>query len=96
MIERYTRPGMAAIWSDESRMRAMLRVEQTYLEALAKEKDIPPAELRALAKLIERSMLEAARKKESTAGHEVIGMLSAVAGELKTKAPKVDRLEMLV
>jgi adenylosuccinate lyase len=91
MIERYTRPGMAAIWSDDNRMRAMLRVEQTYLEALAEDKKIPPAELKALAKLIEKSMVEAAKKKESTAGHEVIGMLSAVAGELKAKAPKVDR-----
>ncbi len=91
MIERYSRPAMAAIWSDDNRMRVMLGVEEAYLAVLAKEKAIPASELKALKRLIERSMVEAARKKESTAGHEIIGMLSAVAGELKTKAPKVDR-----
>ncbi|MEK7388613.1 MAG: adenylosuccinate lyase [Elusimicrobiota bacterium] len=91
MIERYTRPAMGKIWSDENRLRAMMRVEEELLRAIADEKEIPGSELKALRRLLERSMLEASRRKESTAGHEVIGMLSAVAGELKSKAPKVDR-----
>lgn len=91
MIERYTRPGMGRIWSEEHRLRAMLRVEEELLRVLAPKKSIPASELRALKKLLERSLLESSRRKELSSGHEVIGLLSAVAGELKAKAPKVDR-----
>ena len=91
MIPRYTRPGMGEIWSDDNRLRAMLRVEEELLKAIAGEKGVPASELKALRKLLEKSMLDASRRKESSAGHEVIGMLSAVADELKKTAPKVDR-----
>ena len=91
MIQRYTRPGMGDIWSDDNRLRAMLRVEEELLKAIAPEKGVPAVELKALRRLFEKSMLDASRRKESSSGHEVIGMLSAVAGELKSKAPKVDR-----
>lgn len=91
MIPRYTRPAMGEIWSDDNRLRAMLRVEEELLKAIASEKGVPASELKALRRLLEKSMLDASRRKESSAGHEVIGMLSAVAGELKSKAPKVDR-----
>ncbi|MDD5305179.1 MAG: adenylosuccinate lyase [Elusimicrobia bacterium] len=91
MIPRYTRPAMGEIWSDDNRLRAMLRVEEELLKAIASEKGVPASELKALRRLLEKSLLDASRRKESSAGHEVIGMLSAVAGELKTKAPKVDR-----
>ena len=91
MIERYTRAAMGKIWSDEHRLRSMLRVEEELLKALASGKAIPASELKAFKKLMEKSLLEASRSKESKSGHEVIGLLSAVAGELKAKAPKVDR-----
>ncbi|MCR4296514.1 MAG: adenylosuccinate lyase [Elusimicrobia bacterium] len=91
MIPRYTRPAMGEIWSDDNRLRAMLRVEEELLKAIASEKGVPASELKALRRLLEKSLLDASRRKESSAGHEVIGMLSAVAGELKAKAPKVDR-----
>ncbi len=91
MIERYTRPEMGRIWSDDHRLRAMLRVEVELLKVLAPKKGIPARELQALNRLMEKSLLDASRRKESMAGHEVIGMISAVAGELKKQAPKVDR-----
>jgi adenylosuccinate lyase len=91
MIERYTRPAMGKVWSDERRLRQMLRVEEELLKAIAKDKRIPASELKALRRLMDKSLLEASRRRESTSGHEVIGMLSAVAGELKVQAPQVDR-----
>ncbi|MEK7233935.1 MAG: adenylosuccinate lyase [Elusimicrobiota bacterium] len=91
MIARYTRPAMSGIWSDDNRLRMMLRVEEELLKAIADEKGVPASELKALRRLLEKSLLDASRRKESSAGHEVIGMLSAVTGELKAKAPKVDR-----
>ena len=86
MIERYSRPAMAKIWSDEQRLRAMLRVEEELLKALAPEKGIPVSELKALKRLMEKSLVETSRRKEAASGHEVIGLLSAVAGEIKKAA----------
>ncbi|MBI4371330.1 MAG: adenylosuccinate lyase [Elusimicrobia bacterium] len=91
MIERYSRPAMAGLWSDEHRLRCLMRVEVELLQAIAPEKGIPTSELKALGRLLEKSLLEASRRRESSSGHEVIGLLSAVAGELKASAPKVDR-----
>ncbi len=91
MIERYTRPAMGKIWSDGHRLAVMLKVEEELLKSLAEEKEIPAEELQVLKRLLEKSLLAASRRKESVAGHEVIGMISAVAGELKKDAPKVDR-----
>ncbi len=91
MIARYTRSAMGGIWSEDNRLRAMLRVEEELLKAIAGEKGVPASELKILRRLLEKSLLDASRRKESSAGHEVIGMLSAVAGELKATAPAVDR-----
>ena len=91
MIERYTRPQMARIWSDDNRMKTMLRVEESFLEVLAQEKGIPAGELKAFQATLHRSLLDEAKAKEARAGHEVIGMLTAVAEEVKDKAPQVSR-----
>ena len=72
MIPRYTRPAMGEIWSDDNRLRAMLRVEEELLKAIAGEKGVPASELKALRRLLEKSMLDASRRKESSAGHEVM------------------------
>ncbi len=91
MIERYTRPEMGRIWSDDNRLRAMLRVEEELLKAIAPQKGIPAKEIAALRRLMEKSLLASSRRKESGAAHEVIGMISAVSEELKRQAPKVER-----
>ena len=44
MIERYTRPAMGKIWSDEHRLTTMLRVEEELLKALAPSKGIPASQ----------------------------------------------------
>ena len=77
MIARYTRPAMSGIWSDDNRLRMMLRVEEELLKAIADEKGVPASESRPCAVCLEKSLLDASRRKESSAGHEVIGMLSA-------------------
>ncbi len=91
MIERYTRPQMAKIWSDDFRMRAMMRVEETFLEVLSEQKEIPPREMKALRQLMQRSLVESSRGKESSSGHEVIGMLQAVSAEIAEQAPNLGR-----
>ncbi|MDX6660852.1 MAG: adenylosuccinate lyase, partial [Solirubrobacteraceae bacterium] len=43
MIERYTRPEIGAVWTDQARMDAWLQVEVAAVEALA-EQGVVPAE----------------------------------------------------
>ena len=43
MIERYSRPEMAVIWSDEGRLRRWLDVELAVCDVLA-ERGVIPAE----------------------------------------------------
>src|SRR6266550_1612276 len=91
MIERYSRPEMGRLWSEENRLRTMLRVESVFLEILAKDKGIPAAEIKAMQALFRRSLVQETKGKESKAAHEVIGMLSAATAELGEKAPNVKR-----
>ncbi len=91
MIARYSRPEMGGIWSDDNRLRAMLRVEEALLKAIASAKNVPASEIKILHGLFKKSLLNASRCKELSAGHEVIGILAAVAGELNATAPAVAR-----
>ena len=48
MIERYTRPEMAEIWSDERRYRSWVRIEVAVCRALAARGEIPQAAFHAI------------------------------------------------
>ena len=78
MIERYTRPGMAAVWAEEERLRTWLEVELLACEALAQRGEIPrevPVQLRAQA----RVNVERMQAIEREVGHDVIAFVSSVA-----------------
>ena len=91
MIERYTRPEMQRIWSDEIRLRRMLEVELAFLKVLARAKKIPPRELDELRALLDGALAEQVKSKEAKSGHEVIGLLQAVSSQVKEKAPQLNR-----
>jgi adenylosuccinate lyase len=91
MIERYSRPQMAKLWSDDHRMKVMMRVEEVFLEVLSEEKEISRGELKALQQLMGRSLVGSSKNKEASSGHEVIGMLQAVSSEISEKAPNLGR-----
>jgi len=78
MIERYTRPEMAAVWAEEERLRTWLEVELLACEALAQRGEIPrevPVQLRAQA----RVNVERMQAIEREVGHDVIAFVSSVA-----------------
>src|SRR3989339_903808 len=77
MIPRYTRPEMAAIWSDENRFRKMLEVEILSAEAMSKMGLVPKsavAKIRKRAKINPKRILEI----EATVKHDVIAFLTQV------------------
>ena len=78
MIDRYTRPEMAAIWSEERRLAIWLEIEVLAAEAMAERGEVPKEaipKLRALPPV----NIERMREVEKTTQHEVIAFLSAMA-----------------
>jgi len=77
MIDRYTRPEMGAVWSDENRYRKWLDVELAVCEAWAELGRVPAA---ALQNIKEKAAFSVARIEEieRTVKHDVIAFLEAV------------------
>ncbi len=78
MIARYSRPEMAAVWTDENRYRKWLEVELYACEAWNRLGHIPDASLETI---LSRAAFEAARVEEIEAEvrHDVIAFLTNVA-----------------
>ncbi len=78
MIERYTRPEMGRIWTEENKLSKWLEVELAALEALAHYNYIPkniPSKVRTKAKF----NLSRVKEIESTVQHDVIAFLTNLA-----------------
>ena len=78
MIPRYTLPAMGALWTDEARFAAMLRVELSVARVQAAAGRIPAA---ALAVMEARARVDVARiaEIERSTDHDVIAFVSQVA-----------------
>lgn len=81
MIERYTRPEMGAIWTEENRFNAWLEVEILACEAWAELGVIPQEDVKALR---ERASFDVNRIKEIEAEtrHDVVAFTRAVSETL--------------
>src|SRR5207247_3064694 len=78
MIPRYTLPEMGAIWTDQARFEAMLRVEKAVSRAQAARGLVPAA---AVAAIEARATVDVGRiaEIERTTDHDVIAFVSQVA-----------------
>ena len=84
MIERYTRPAMGGIWTDENKFRCWLQVEAAASAVLAEAGVIPASAAKAIAT---KATVSAARVAEIEAEvkHDVIAFTTAVAESLKSQ-----------
>ncbi len=84
MIERYTRPAMGHIWTEENKYRCWLRVEAAASVVLAEDGVIPKAAAEAIAS---KSNFTVTRIQEIEAEvkHDVIAFTTAVAETLKAQ-----------
>ena len=78
MILRYSRPEMAALWSEEARWNAALKVELAVLAAQAERGDVPAA---AAALIAQRATVNIARitELEAVLDHDLLAFVNAVA-----------------
>jgi adenylosuccinate lyase len=80
MIERYTRPEMAAVWSEEHKLDTWLRVEILVCEGWAREGAIPEEAMAAIRKA--SYDLKRAQEIERETHHDVISFLRSVQERL--------------
>jgi adenylosuccinate lyase len=81
MIDRYTRPEMARIWSQEAKYEAWLQVELAVCDVYARRGVIPAD---ALGRIKARARVSAERiaRIEQTTRHDVIAFLTDLEGAL--------------
>ncbi len=85
MIDRYTRPAMRKLWSDESKFRAWLEVETTATEVLADHGIVPREAAEALRSRGDFDV-ERIRAIEAETRHDVIAFTTAVAEKVGVEA----------
>jgi len=78
VIERYTRPEMGRLWTEEAKWEAWLEVEIAVCEVLASRGQIPAGEMTVIR---EKAAFDSARivEIEAEVGHDVIAFLTSVA-----------------
>src|SRR3954471_22772971 len=82
VIARYSRPAMAAVWSDESRLRRWLDVELAALDAWAEVGAIPAADVAAIRTGAVVPTAERVAEIERTTDHDLAAFVDAVAEQL--------------
>jgi adenylosuccinate lyase len=84
LIERYTRPAMGRIWSDEKKYRCWLEVESAASAVLAEDGVIPEEAAEAIATKAGCSVARI-QEIEAEVKHDVIAFTTAVAESLKAQ-----------
>src|SRR5207249_11099501 len=76
VIDRYTRPEMGRIWSEEAKYQAWLRVELAVCEAYARRGRIPPD---ALVRIRQKARVDIGRilAVQERVKHEMIALLTS-------------------
>ncbi|MFO1461378.1 MAG: adenylosuccinate lyase [Verrucomicrobiota bacterium] len=94
MIQRYSRPEMRGIWTDENRLKIWLEIEMLASEALVAEGIVPAADFARMKAGAERcfadtrALTEQAKELEKTLNHDVIGFTTAVARQINDPASR--------
>ena len=78
MIERYTRPEMRALWSEQRKLETWLAVELAVVDALA-ETGVVPSQDAALVRERASFTVEAVQKREQVTDHDVAAFVDVVA-----------------
>lgn len=78
MIERYTLPEMASVWTEENKFEKMLKIEILACEALAKLKIVPKADLFQIKKKAKFNITRIKKIEEKT-NHDIVSFVINVS-----------------
>jgi adenylosuccinate lyase len=87
VIERYTLPEMGALWNEEPKFRAWLRVEIAVCRARARLGEIPQEDVEELGEKADFS-IERIKEIEEETNHDVISFVTAVSEALAEKGAR--------
>src|SRR5256885_7079097 len=87
MIQRYSRPAMREIWSEQRKLEIWLRIELLAAEALANAGLIPKKDF-AQMKARSAFSLERCKELERTLNHDVIAFTTNVAENIGAPASR--------
>ncbi|MGB2601468.1 MAG: adenylosuccinate lyase [Candidatus Omnitrophota bacterium] len=85
MIERYSRPEMARIWTDENKFRKMLEVEILACEAFAKLGEIPKDAVKVIRKKADIDV-QRIKEIEEVTNHDVVAFIKNVSENVGEEA----------
>ena len=94
MINRYSRPEMRAIWTDENKLKIWLQIELLASEALVAEGIVPPRDFARIKAGCDQwfydlpGLVARQRELEKTLNHDVIGFTTAVAEKINDQASR--------
>src|SRR5512138_1377519 len=94
MIQRYSRPEMRAIWTDENKLKIWLQIELLASEALVKEGIVPKKDFAKIKAGCDKwfadlpGLVARQRELEKTLNHDVIGFTTAVAEKINDQASR--------
>jgi adenylosuccinate lyase len=83
LIERYTRPAMGGIWTEENKYHCWLKVESAASSVLAEDGVIPSAAAEAIARA--SFSVDRIHEIEAEVKHDVIAFTTAVAESMKNQ-----------
>src|SRR5437867_6373882 len=94
MIQRYSRPEMRAIWTDENKLKIWLQIELLATEALVKEGVVPQSDFASIKSgaglcfADTKALVERQRHHEKTLNHDVIAFTTAVSEKINHPASR--------
>ncbi|PYK62011.1 MAG: adenylosuccinate lyase [Verrucomicrobia bacterium] len=94
MIQRYSRPAMRAIWTDENKLRIWLQIELLVTEALVNEGIVPQADFERIKSGADyfhshpTELVERQKELEKTLNHDVVGFTTAVTERINHPASR--------
>src|SRR3569833_32331 len=87
MIQRYSRPEMRAIWTEERKLEIWLQVELLATEARVQEGLVPQKDFEQMRKKASFT-LDRAKELEKTLNHDVIAFTTNVAENINDPASR--------
>jgi adenylosuccinate lyase len=78
LIERYTRPEIGAVWSDQRKLDTWLAVELAAVDALAEQGVVPEDDAAAIRDRVSFSV-QAVKEREEVTDHDVAAFVDVVA-----------------
>jgi adenylosuccinate lyase len=81
MIDRYTRPEMGAVWSEQRKLETWLAVELAVTDALA-EQGVVPADDAAAVRERAAFTIDAVKEREKVTDHDVAAFVDVVAASV--------------